>query len=923
MTSEQYRRLAELFHEAMARAETQRENFAHALSGSDAELCPLLLKLIRSAGRSTASETAVAAFEVDGYIPSFSPNEILLHRFRIVRFLGRGGMGEVYEADDADTGRVALKTIRPEIAEHANALARLRQEVRYARKVTGPNVCRIHEFFSLPASSGRPATAFLTMEFLEGITRADRIDVGPPLSVDEAEKIAVEICRGLQTIHEADVIHRDLKSRNIMLAVRKRGVEAVLMDFGLARETPRALAAAVHPGSTVAGAVVGTPEYMAPEQFRGGKLSPATDIYALGIVLYEMATGKLPYGGPVPLAAAVERAKRVKPVSAFRKDLPHRWDTTIERCLRYAPEERFQSAEEVVKALADRLLWPRAPASLIRAAAIPLAALFIAASLLWYHAATSHGGSGPKRIAVLPFDDLSHDPNDQAFCDGLSEVFVAQLTELEQFQNELSVVPSSEVRHEHIATARDAYRAFGVNLVLTGSVQRSSSYLRVFVNMVDAKHLRQIRSKSMMIAESDPVAMQSGVVSQVANLLDVQLNSKAHRLLTAGATTVPGAYEFYLQGAGYLLNGRVGVDQAITEFQHALDLDPSYALAHAGLGQAYWAKYLAIKDRQWIDLAWRECQRSIELGPELAEPHVTLALLKSGTGQYDDAVREARQAIQIDPRNDRAYSELARASEATGNLREAELTMKKAIEVRPSYWYNYARLGMFYANQAQYKEAETYFMRVIDLVPDNPVGYTDLGSVYHLEGRESEAEAMLKKSLAVRPTPHAYSNLATVYFFERRYAEALPIMEKLVTDATKEYLQWGNLGDAYRWTGHAEEATRAYRKAIALASQEIEVNPHDATALSSMALYCAKLGWTARSLSTLEKALTAAPDDTNILFDAAIISEVAGQRARALNFIKQAIRAGYSPHEIATEPELSKLRQDPRYRAAMADTIKR
>lgn len=350
MTPEQYKKLTALFQQAMERPREDRESFVPQLCGDDAELLPNLLRLIRSAEDS--SETLVAQFEVDGYLPSFSPNEVLLNRFRIVRFLGRGGMGEVYEADDAETGRVALKTIRPEIAEHPYVLERFRREVLCARKVTGTNVCRIHELFSLPASHGRPSTAFLTMEFLEGCTLSDRIDTDPPLTVHEAENIAVQICRGLQTIHEAGVIHRDLKSRNIMLAERARGTFAVLMDFGLAREASAASSAVVGgTGHTVPGAVVGTPEYMAPEQFQGGTVIPATDIYALGVVLYEMATGRLPFKGSTPLAAAVERAKPLGPVSSFRNDLPHRWDTTIERCLRYKPEERFQTAADVADAL--------------------------------------------------------------------------------------------------------------------------------------------------------------------------------------------------------------------------------------------------------------------------------------------------------------------------------------------------------------------------------------------------------------------------------------------------------------------------------------------------------------------------------------------------------------------------------------------
>jgi len=392
MTPERYERLRILFDKVSEYPPEERETVARQLCDGDEDLLAELLALLRSGGQSTDElDTPVARFEAGPYQPAFSPNEILLGRFRIMRFLGRGGMGEVYEADDLETGRVALKTIRPEIAENPHILARFRHEVQFARMVTGTNVCRIHELFSLSASLSRPATAFLTMEFLEGVTLSDRIEAGGAVPLDEAERIAVQICRGLQTIHEAEVIHRDLKSRNIMLAERKRGTEAVLMDFGLARESPASSAAAAAGSSaTVPGAVVGTPEYMAPEQFQGGVLTPATDIYALGVVLYELVTGEPPFGGRTPLAAAVERAKPLSKVSTVRQDLPKRWDEVIERCLRYKPEERFQTADEVAEALTARpSRWILARAYLrghrrVTVPALAAVAVLVALLVLWY-----------------------------------------------------------------------------------------------------------------------------------------------------------------------------------------------------------------------------------------------------------------------------------------------------------------------------------------------------------------------------------------------------------------------------------------------------------------------------------------------------------------------------------------------------------
>jgi serine/threonine-protein kinase len=423
----------------------------------------------------------------------------------------------------------------------------------------------------------------------------------------------------------------------------------------------------------------------------------------------------------------------------------------------------------------------------------------------------------------------------------------------------------------------------------------------------------------MLISERDAASMQQGVVSQVTDLLDIELHPAARRRLAEGNTPVPGAYEFYLQGSGYLLSSQFATDQAIAEFQHALEKDPDYPLAHAGLGRAYWMKYQATKNRAWIDRAWQECDRSIQLAPQLPDGHITLALLHSGTGNYEEAIRQAREAIRIDPREDRAYSELARALDATGHTDQAEATLKHALTLRPGSWYNYVRLGNFYARHSKNREAENAFLRVVDLVPDNPIGYTDLGSLYYTEGRDQDAERMLRKSIDTRPTPSAYSNLATVYFSQRRYADAVPIMERVVADGPREYLHWGNLGDAYRWTpGNREKAARAYQTAIALAAEAVDVNRRDAAALSSLALYRAKLGQADRALRDMNKALAVAPNNKDILFNSAVTSELAGRRSEALTYVGRAIHEGYSLNEIVTEPELGKLRQDASFQAVVS-----
>jgi tetratricopeptide (TPR) repeat protein len=356
MTPEQWQRLKPLVREAIDLAAEERPAFIRRACGDDVELMRNLERLVQAEDEATQTPDTPLAQIFPAYGPRFTAGQVLLERFRIVRPIGRGGMGEVFEAEDLQLGLVALKTIGPGIATSSQSFARFRQEVQLARKVSGPEVCRIHELYLLPAAEGHAATAFLTMEYLDGVTLSERLKKGGPLPLKDALRIALDICEGLRLVHAQGIIHRDLKSSNIMLCGEGTSLRAVLMDFGLARDFSADHDSARKPGDkgnyaeTIPGAILGTPAYMAPEQFEAKPVSPATDIYALGIVLYELVTGMRPYA-PTPVAAAIRRAQRPAPPSTLDRSVPRKWDRVIQRCLQYEPASRFQSGEEVARAL--------------------------------------------------------------------------------------------------------------------------------------------------------------------------------------------------------------------------------------------------------------------------------------------------------------------------------------------------------------------------------------------------------------------------------------------------------------------------------------------------------------------------------------------------------------------------------------------
>ncbi len=289
----------------------------------------------------------------------FSPNELVAGRFKIVRFIGQGGMGDVYEAEDLELReRVALKTVRPEIAADEPAIARFKREIQLARRVTHPNVCRIFDVEYHRTTAPEGAIAFLTMELLPGETLAERLRRVGRLSMAEALPLVSQMAAALAAAHKVGIVHRDFKSANVILVPSKEeGTHAVVTDFGLARGSVSGDSLTASISGT--GGFVGTPAYMAPEQVEGGQISAAADIYALGVVMYEMVTGRQPFVGDTPLSTAVKRLKEA-PASprTHVPDLDPKWESAILRCLERDPADRFVSAMDVVKVLGGEEVAP-------------------------------------------------------------------------------------------------------------------------------------------------------------------------------------------------------------------------------------------------------------------------------------------------------------------------------------------------------------------------------------------------------------------------------------------------------------------------------------------------------------------------------------------------------------------------------------
>jgi serine/threonine protein kinase/tetratricopeptide (TPR) repeat protein len=839
-------------------------------------------------------------------------------RFLIRGRLGAGGMGEVYRADDLRLKRaVALKRMSPHLRADRLYRERFFKEAEHASGLTGDHVAAVYDVLE---DNGE---IFLVMEYVEGETLRERLH--RPLPLEEFLHIARQCADALVVAHARGIVHCDLKPENIMLTATQ---QVKVLDFGVAKHIPR-----TDDSSTLEELVGGTPAYMSPEVLLDNLSDGRADIFSLGVVFYEALTGQHPFRAR-SFVATSQRILHDSPpdVSSLNPKVPPAIESIVSRMLAKDPEKRIASASQLSADLRnltspDLLTPPPAlPQSQRWRFSIPTVAIFALVIMLlagaairrrqiehWLHAREI---AKQKYLAVLPFNSSAGDANTRAFSAGLTESLAIRLKQL-QLGYPLQVVPPSEILAEGINTVEQAHKSFGANLVLEGSVRESGTMVRVNYSLIDAETRNQLQADTITTQASDPFTLEDRVVDGVLNTLGPELQNQDRPTVVNHGTTEPAAYDFYLRGRGYLQEYQdpERVDSAIAVFNHALERDPNYALAYAGLGQAYWHKYEETHDQNWVAKASQVCQEAVELGRELANGHTCIGMVYNGTGRYEQAAEEFQRAAQLDPDSDDALRGLGLAYQSLGKLPDAEANYQRAISLHPNYWSGYNWLGSFYYRQARYEDAAKMFSHVVALAPDSERGYSNLGGVYLNLGRYAEAIPLFQRSVAIRPTADAYSNLATAYFFQQRFDEAVHTYEQAVKLNPEDYEMWGNLGDAYNWSSKQQsQAPQSYRKAIALANAALRVNPRDAAVLCDLALYHAMLREQDAGINLVRRALALAPRNSDFLFKAAEIYNQFGMTEPALAALQDSIKQGNSRFFTRDHPIFGNLQTDPRFR---------
>ena len=841
--------------------------------------------------------------------------------YHIIRQLGAGGMGVVWLAEDTRLNRkVALKTVKSADADTTEGRQRLMREARAAAALNHPHIATVHDVLDV---EGKVIVVF---EYVEGDTLGARLHRGP-MPIAEAVEIAWQLADALAAAHAQGVIHRDLKPSNVVLAPDGR---AKVLDFGIARLVPAGYDMSASVPGTIGGGLVGTPGYAAPEQYLSRNVDGRADIYALGVILYEMIVGKRPFPGTdaVALATSVLRDDPPKLASASGAWVPPRLEQLVSRMLQRDPEKRPSSGDELLvelnplrdhesSPLARRtvLLRRRTPRAAVAAIGLLLVALLgLVASVRWN--ARQMGPETPV-VAVLPLVNMSGDTANDYLGAGLAESLITSLASAPRV-TVLSRSAVDETRQQHPDRA-SFVQALDATYVVEGSVQAVSDRLRVTLNLV--RHDASVAwGRTVEGPASDLFALQSQLATSLNDAI-ADLTPSSDRVQPAAPITANEQAQLaYWKGRALMDRREITGNRraALAEFERALAADPNFATAHAGLADAQWAMYQQTNDKMWAERAVASTRRAIELEPDRPSVRYIAALTAFRTGDDATARAELERALQLQPTYEDAMRLYGAVLMRQGEIDAGLAQFRKVMALRPNAVAVYSDMGTALYAASRYQEALDAFDKAIALSPGSAITLSRAGAAAQQLGDTKRALSYYEQANAIQPRAETFSNIGTIQYGLGDYAKAAAAYEGSLLIRPVSAVTYRNLGDAYMHLGRKDDARRAYLKAVEQAEEEVSISPN-ARAIARLAVYQAKAGDDAAAMRTLKRAQAMARDDQQVLQRAGVVHALAGRTGPALEMLEKAVANGYSKRLIAEDEDFAILRPLPRFAALVSN----